>query len=406
MEKPENILWQSPDGKDHLEIYSRVLQRHVPTMEDSVYRKLEKIYSIMSFAYFQNRPEIDSSELDAQLGDLHDNFETGMFPLKGEYMMNDGECELRNALIEGDTNLVMAYLSSISDFDTANKLLEGYEPFTSDDLKSGSNESFDFWAKAGKLGDPNKLRFEEEEKTGVPHIETANDYMGKQIYHTFQEKIKDGDEIRVLDLGGGTGGTTEAIIHWVYECAKRENMPSINMHVETVEFNDGLAKGLETKKELLEAKYSGCRVNVVNADMQTYISEKTALTLDDFDVVSASYSIHHLLNDDKKELLDNAYSVLKEGGLMMWADPNEGKSDINKSFFNLTDEGTFASFTSHEQAKQMLEEAGFISHVASDAPYISEICSEFMSQSETDILMDNCHNHNGFVCIGVKCSSA
>lgn len=381
MSELSNIIWVGQDNKAHLNIYSRVLE-HLKRakIDEQLFKKVEDIYTDISYAYFANRPNMSYSyklNLDRELGLLHDGFSIGMYPIESDdFAFRYDECELLSQLIE--------------------------ERLDSEQLKTLSKIAFDYWAEAGKLGDPEKLRFKAEKEEGIPHINTANDYMGKQIYQTLKDKINAGETIRIYDLGAGTGGTTEAVIHWVNTLAK-ENGISAAIEIDAVEFNDTLAEGLEIKRQKLEKEYIRTEINIFKSDMEAHAREQAKQTSEKYDAILASYSMHHLLNKDKEYLLRDSHKLLKRGGIFLWADPNEGKSWINRHFFNFTDEGTFASFISHTRAKEMLENAGYSeSNVATDAEYISTICWQFMSQKELGILYDNCQNHNGYVCIGRK----
>lgn len=388
MEELKNLFWGGLDGSErHLNIYSRVLSRLKEEVEkdkigEGLFTKIEAIYAGISQEYFKDHFGANLFRLNKELGVLHDNFKEKITPdlfIQSEFLgFTDNGCELISRLVES-----------------------GLE---NEEVKALTKNAFDSWAETGKLGKPDELRFPDNEDKGIPHINSANDYMGSQIYDKFKEKIKLGEEIKILDLGAGYGGTAESIIHWIYTCAERDGIErsKINITLDAVEFNDILAAGLNIKKDKLKEKYRNTKINIIKADAQEYVAQKAVSLDEEYDVVDASYMMHHLLNKDKADVLKNSNKITKKDGMFLWADPNQGKSQINKRFFNFTDEGTFASFLSPEEAVKLIENAGYKAIDVISNPNCKSTIVSLIGEQKYNVLSDNYNNFNGYVCVGVK----
>ena len=395
----DNIEWK---GKFNL--YSRVLKKLEKVkvrggISEDLFWKIEDIYVDLSELYLENRIRVLGSGIDdnnpylrqlsRQLGSLHDDFnEVILIDPDNEYGFGfrDDECEKITELVE--ERLTQRGLSLLSDI------------------------AFDNWRRHCKLGDPEEINFDEEGKRKgelcVPHISHANDFFGKEIYDRFREKINAGDEIRVLDLGAGTGGTTEAIVNWVYTLAKKEGIDEskINLNISGVEFNHNLASDFETKADILCDKYTKLKISVAEEDMAQYVS-RIAQGDDRFDAIVASYSMHHLKKETRQGLMSNAYDGLVDGGIFLRADPNGGKSEINRKYFNFTDEGTFASFDTGDVSAKHLRGAGFEGidvlgdEVLKDDLYKSRL-NELMGSKVVNSLVADYKQNKGYISVGIK----
>ncbi|RLG15277.1 MAG: hypothetical protein DRN71_01795 [Candidatus Nanohalarchaeota archaeon] len=376
----DKIMWNG-----EFNLYSWVLKKLEGEISVELFGKIKGIYDDLYEMYLKNRNNLDKTELDKQLGNLHDNFEevTLIDPDdKYGFAFQDDECERITELVE--------------------------ERLSQSDLSALSNIAFENWRKHCKLGDPKEIYFDDDGKRRgevyVPHISHANDFFGKEIYNRFKEKIQAGDEIRVLDLGAGTGGTTEAIVNWVYTLAKNDEKideSKLKLNIIGVEFNQNLASDFEIKANKLREKYKGVQIEVMGGDMAQYVSQ-IAQGDRRFDAVAASYSIHHLKRETRQELMDNAYESLVDGGVFLRADPNGGKSEINRKYFNFTDEGTFASFDTGDVSAEDLTGAGFEGiDVLKDALYKNRL-NQLLGSDVVDSLVADYRENKGYISVGIK----
>lgn len=389
----ENITW-----KGEFNLYTRVLDKLNLNSQvtDDLFSKIEGIYIDLSKSYLENRQELIEEQeefnsdlldmLNKEVGNLHDSFkektpavtwiETPYFAFK------DDECLKITELVE--------------------------ERLTQEDLATLSNIAFDNWRYHCKLGDPKKASFDSEGKriegVCIPHINHANDFFGKEIYERFRAKIGAGEEIRVMDLGAGTGGTTEAIVNWVYTLAEEEHIDAskIKLNVVGVEFNHNLASDFQVKASELYKKYKGVNISVMEEDMAQYVSQITQGN-EQFDAIAASYSLHHLEIGVRQKLMLDAYGALADGGVFLRADPNGGMSDINRRYFNFTDEGTFASFDIGETSAEDLTGAGFSGiDVLGDASYKNRLNDLLKDTKIVDSLIEDYKQDKGYISIGIK----
>ncbi len=390
----DNIMW---NGRFNL--YSRVLKKletvkNEKRISEELFETIEDIYVDLSELYLENRIRVLGSgtddtnpylrQLSRQLGHLHDNFKEVIYidpDDKYGFAFGNDECEKITEFVE--------------------------ERLSQSDLSALSNIAFENWREHCKLGDPKVYSFDSKgeriEDVGIPHINHANDFFGKEIYDRFREKIKAGEEIRVLDLGAGTGGTTEAIVNWVYTLAKNEDIDEseINLNITGVEFNHNLASDFEIKAQKLREKYEGVEINAMEEDMAQYISQ-IAQGGEQFGAIAASYSIHHLKRETRQELMGNAYKSLVDGGVFLRADPNGGKSLINGKYFNFTDEGTFASFDTGDVSAEDLTGAGFEGiDVLRDASYKSRL-NHLLGLDIVDSLVADYSENKGYISVGIK----
>ena len=390
----DNIIWK---GKFNL--YPRVLKKLEKAkvrggISEDLFTKIEGIYDDLSRMYLGNRSKLDKKSdefdnefvvaLNNQLGHLHDNFnDVNYIDPYDEYgfAFQDDECERITELVE--KRLIQKGLSVLSDI------------------------AFDNWRYHCKLGSPEEIYFDGEGRRKgelcVPHISHANDFFGKEIYDRFRKKIKAGDEIRVLDLGAGTGGTTEAIVNWVYTLAKEDGIDEseINLNITGVEFNHNLASDFGIKASKLSEKYEGVKIEVMEEDMAQYVSQ-IAQGDERFDAIAASYSMHHLKRKTRQELMSNAYDGLVDGGVFLRADPNGGKSEINRKYFNFTDEGTFASFDVGNVSAEDLTGAGFEGiDVLKDASYECRL-NKLLGSGVVDSLVADYRENKGYISVGIK----
>ncbi len=396
-----NLIWNC-----EFNLYSRILKKlkdhrapdHELPVSDELFGKIEGIYTDLSRLYIKNRSKLDADEIDVfdrsllarlndEVGALHDNLENhepGLTPLQTKYFgFQDDECSRITQLVE--------------------------ERLSQEDLTTLSNIAFNYWRTHQKLGDPDSFAFDDKGKRipnrGIPHLNNANDYFGKEVYDRFKEKILAGEEIRILDLGSGTGDTVEAIVNWVYTLARREDIvENVRLKITGVEYNEALAGDFMKKAGNLQKKYGSkgrLEINVVNDDMIAY-TKRAADGDDKYDVVSSSYAMHHCKRAKRQRMKGNAHSILNKGGIFLRADPDMAMSEINKFYFNITDEGTFASFDSGEIAVDDLNEAKFKGiDVLRDSQYEDRMVA-LVGEDTLRELRQDYDQHKGYVVMGLK----
>jgi len=262
------------------------------------------------------------------------------------------------------------------------------------------------WSEYGKLGNPLVSSFLDagtrDGTIGIPHINLANDYFGKEIFNRTVDKIIGGKPIHVLDLGAGTGGTTEAVVHWVYALASAEGIQDkVNLYVVGVEFNNRLAGEYEVRADALRRQFPGVKISVVEGEMSAYVAELVESSGGTFDAIVASYSLHHLKQQTRTDLFRHSSTLLSNGGVFLRADPSEAKSEINKRYFNFTDEGTFASFDSGVEAAQAMRSAGLEAFDMLGSEYIPAL-NQLMGEAVTNELVSGYLSHKGYITLGVK----
>lgn len=396
----DNLIWNC-----EFNLYARILKKlkahkdpdHELPVSDELFDKIEGIYTDLSKSYIKNRPKLDADQLDDfdrsllarlndEVGALHDNLENhepGLTPLQTPYFgFQDKECRRITELVE--------------------------EKLSQEDLTTLSNIAFNYWRTHQKLGDPNSFAFDDDGQRipnrGIPHLNNANDYFGKEVYNRFKHKIEAGEEIRLLDLGSGTGDTVEAIVNWVYTLAREDGIADkINLNITGVEYNEALAGDFMTKAANLQGKYTEgtLTIDVEKGDMLAY-SAKAVEGDEKYDIVSSSYAMHHCLERSRLDIMINSYAALNDEGIFLRADPESAMSEINKTYFNITDEGTFASFDSGMSASMTLAAAGFKGiDVLMDLDYEDKIIDLVGKETFRELCNDN-EQCKGYVVMGLK----
>jgi tRNA (cmo5U34)-methyltransferase len=123
------------------------------------------------------------------------------------------------------------------------------------------------------------------------------------------------DEVRVLDLGLGTGETAEAFLRR-YPNAKLVGVDASNKMI-----------------QMAQSKLANfvSRIELVQSDFRMLPS------LGIFDFVYSILAIHHLPAEDKKSLFKRIWSMLKPKGCFLLMDVVRGPSDeLTKRYVNLT----------------------------------------------------------------------
>jgi ubiquinone/menaquinone biosynthesis C-methylase UbiE len=183
------------------------------------------------------------------------------------------------------------------------------------------------------------------EGSGIPHIHKANDAIGDKIVQLARP-----GRLNILDLGTGTLGSVTRVLD-------KLERAGIGARFQGVEFTPALLTVAHDRAAQLNQQARGCRVEIVAADMHTYMRDVATASVD---FITCSYAFHHLHPDDQLDLARHIYRCIVSQGAFLLADPQEGKSDFNlKVLLREEPEAVFAAFSSPEGMAERLKHAGF-----------------------------------------------
>lgn len=196
--------------------------------------------------------------------------------------------------------------------------------------------SFATWGASDRLSGP-----------GLPHIKNANQCIAQKIADIVADSGI--DTVSVVDLGAGLLGTTESIV------AALVNQ-RLTLRVVAVDATPALVALAETRAAELCSQHSNLDLEIREEDMVGTLLEAPDAS---YDFVTVAFAIHHLHPEDQRLLVGQAQRVLKAGGALLIADPQEGKSDFNlNSLIYDEPEALFAAFTSPDGMCETMEQAG------------------------------------------------
>lgn len=208
------------------------------------------------------------------------------------------------------------------------------------DFKDIAVLSFAKWATPARLSGP-----------GLPHINRVNQCLAQQVA-TLAKVMKNQIRFTMLDLGSGLLSTTESV-------AEALTPLGIALDITAVDSTPVLVEAAHHKATALTRDYPYLHLDIYQGDMLDY---SRSVPDDAYDFVIASFVIHHLHPEDQVSLVVEARRVLREGGALLVADPQEGKSDFNLNVLIYEEpEAVFAAFTSPEDMCHMMSQAGFTS---------------------------------------------
>ena len=131
----------------------------------------------------------------------------------------------------------------------------------------------------------------------IPHREELQNNISTVIKEEFQSKSV--DEIKVLEIGCGTGYTTSIIL----DADNRTRIVAVDNDEEM----------LEKAKEVLENK----RVELIEEDALEFLKKQSS---DSFDVCASAFTLHNFTSDYREKVLQEMYRVLRPGGIFVNAD--------------------------------------------------------------------------------------
>ncbi|MFH1802216.1 MAG: class I SAM-dependent methyltransferase [archaeon] len=149
---------------------------------------------------------------------------------------------------------------------------------------------------SGKAGEEYELV-----KVACPHF----DLLESKVPEVIKGKYKrfEGQEIKVLEIGCGSGITTDLIL-------------SADERTTVVAVDNEMVMIKQAKEHLRDFMHAG-RLEVVETDALEYLR---TLKEGSFDVFASGYTVHNFEKDYRKSVLIEIFRVLKTGGLFVNAD--------------------------------------------------------------------------------------
>lgn len=117
------------------------------------------------------------------------------------------------------------------------------------------------------------------------------------FYRSIADFISGSSNIKILEIGCGTGEYTAKLA---------KLFPKANI------------VGLDISKKVIEIAKNKCK-DFPNVSFQVKSFYHSKLKTDSFDVICGFYSLHHM---NEKKVLNEAYKLLKSGGLLYFCEPN------------------------------------------------------------------------------------
>ncbi len=196
-----------------------------------------------------------------------------------------------------------------------------------------------------------------------------NSKFGKQFNHNAQAGGYD-DEVKNEDNPIREG--YQNILLWI-----KNMMPSSGMAVElgcgtgntTKVFPESLAKivCVDISSEMMgvaKEKLKNKKIIFVEDDLLGFLSKYEKK---DVDVIVSMYAIHHLTQEEKHELFQKAYKILKNKGKIVFADlmfkDRDYKKEMIKKYPNLVEDFEAEFFWFIDEEVSMLNDLGFVVNV-------------------------------------------
>lgn len=386
-------------GKFNLFAYSMLTLENNGLCKELI-DKIERITREISALYLKNRPYLDpdSPKYDKPMrekfnGGLYGLNETSymqMQPLKTPaFFMTEDEFRFRNNLIQ-----------------TA---------LTEDDTEALVRINYRTYSELPLASIPTLLRMDckKGEEPGLSNLHNSNDYTGIKVYDYYRERFKRGDAVKILELGGGTGGTVEAIVWRVFDLAKKDGIDpkSIRLEIQSIEISDHQLAAMQKKIDLLlnwVEKIGGERRNIsIVPYQQDFVSclniMKKLAPNQRFHAVVANYSLHHVLDSTKKELSKTIYKgFLVDGGLLIANDCDGLSKSPNMDFFNFSPYSFAAPFDSPGERRKMLEAAGFsaVNPIQDEAE--RRLIANCLGEAKLNQIAEQDAGHVGFLLSALK----
>ncbi|MDP2717828.1 MAG: class I SAM-dependent methyltransferase, partial [Candidatus Micrarchaeota archaeon] len=285
-----------------INLFEPEIKRFQGRVKPKTLKKVRDITQEFSDAYINNHPGIHPQKIEQAMEELYGGHGTGgVKGLPKHLAMSDEEAryldELRARLTPDE----------IREMADAGYTLHGYSQK----------------AIASNSGKPRAFNADPAFVPGLAWLHRSNDLAGS-VFSGYAKK-KGMKTVRILDLGGGTGGTTESIAAHL-----TRNLPKdTRIHITTMEQNDNQLLALREKvKTLLENQGIHGRVciTVKKGNMLDVLKE---LKSGQYHGAIAAYSTHHIHDTEKKAVAENVHRLLAPGAAYLVNDC-DGLSDINR----------------------------------------------------------------------------
>lgn len=138
-------------------------------------------------------------------------------------------------------------------------------------------------------------------KLAYPHYDRLQDEIGKAIADHY--KNSNSSTITVLELGCGTGITTDALLR----CDSRTRITAL----------DGEEKMIVQARENVKNWKAEDRVTIIQTEIGKFLNETGDAS---FDVVASGFVLHNIENSIREKIIAEIYRVLKPGGIFVNGD--------------------------------------------------------------------------------------
>ena len=149
---------------------------------------------------------------------------------------------------------------------------------------------------SGKIGEEYELF-----KLACPYFQELEETLGRIIREQFQDKSF--EEIKVLEIGCGSGYTTLIILN----SNNRTRIVAV----------DNESVMIEQAKEILNEFVENNRVELIEGDALEFLKKQDS---DSFEVFASGFTLHNFTKNYRKKVIKEIYRVLKPEGIFVNAD--------------------------------------------------------------------------------------
>ena len=149
---------------------------------------------------------------------------------------------------------------------------------------------------SGKIGEEYELF-----RLACPHFQELEDTLGRIIREQFQDKSF--EEIKVLEIGCGSGYTTLIILN----SNNRTRIVAV----------DNESVMIEQAKEILNEFVENNRVELIEGDALEFLKKQDS---DSFEVFASGFTLHNFTKNYRGKVIKEIYRVLKPEGIFVNAD--------------------------------------------------------------------------------------
>lgn len=324
---------------EHINFFKPHLEKLEGQVSKPTLERLEKATTRFSKQFLKRRPKLDVASAQEEFNKMYSS--PTVYELPNNMMMTDAETVFFNRLRSKINPVEVRRIANVG------YSIHGY---ARKGIASASGTLRDFTL------DPAAI-------VGLGWLHRGNDFAATNLMHSIMDRIEQGErEFNVVDIGAGTGGTTESQVHHAFELAKARGVDLSRFHItfHLIEQNESQVEAIRQKVGFLE-KYrkAGLQfdIKVIQKDAIQALAT-LARTGKKIDGAIASYSMHHMRDEDKRKVMTNVKKMLKKGGVFAYNDC-DGHSEINRKYFNWINLLHFSVFNSKSKARRMLKEAGF-----------------------------------------------